>query len=150
VGANEFPPRETPAQGQVKFQLSPDGTELRWQLIASNIDNAFMAHIHCCALPGANAGIVLWLKGQPPTSSNPVGTGPQDGVLSSGVATRTALVGSLAGQPLSALIAQMDAGMTYTNVHTDDGLTGTNTGPGDFPGGEVRGQNRPAGHHPED
>jgi hypothetical protein len=26
------------------------------------------------------------------------------------------------------------------NVHTNDGLTGTNTGPGDFASGEIRGQ----------
>jgi hypothetical protein len=32
-------------------------------------------------------------------------------------------------------------GNTYTNVHTDDGIPPVNTGPGDFPGGEIRGQN---------
>jgi len=26
------------------------------------------------------------------------------------------------------------------NVHTDDGVAPANTGPGDFPGGEIRGQ----------
>jgi hypothetical protein len=30
--------------------------------------------------------------------------------------------------------------LTYVNVHTNDGVAPTNTGPGDFPGGEVRGQ----------
>src|SRR5262245_9621280 len=148
VGTNEVPSRDTPAQGQVKYQLSADGLELRYQLIASNIDNVFMAHIHCCALPGANAGIVLWLFAQPatPPAPQPLILGPQNGLLSSGVATRANLVGSLAGQPLSALITQMDLGRTYTNVHTNDGVGSTNTGPGDFPGGEVRGQNDSAGH----
>jgi hypothetical protein len=31
------------------------------------------------------------------------------------------------------------AGRTYVNVHTNDGIAPTNTGPGDFPGGEIRG-----------
>lgn len=150
IAANEVvtpptPPRESPAQGQVKFQLSADGLTLKWQLIASNIDNAFMAHIHCCADTAHNAGIVLWLFAQPATPQ-PLILGPQNGLLSSGEATAANLVGSLVGHPLSDLIDQMDAGMTYTNVHTNDGVAPTNTGAGDFPGGEVRGQNRPAGH----
>jgi hypothetical protein len=31
------------------------------------------------------------------------------------------------------------------NVHTNDGIDPTNTGAGDFPGGEIRGQIRLAG-----
>jgi len=38
------------------------------------------------------------------------------------------------------LLDAMRAGLTYVNVHTNDGVDGTNTGPGDFPGGEIRGQ----------
>jgi hypothetical protein len=38
------------------------------------------------------------------------------------------------------LRAAMEAGNTYVNVHTNDGVGETNTGPGDFPGGEIRGQ----------
>jgi hypothetical protein len=34
----------------------------------------------------------------------------------------------------------MQSGNTYVNVHTNDGVAPTNTGPGDFPGGEIRGQ----------
>src|SRR5262249_21762909 len=33
-------------------------------------------------------------------------------------------------------------GNTYVNVHTNDGVPPANTGPGDFPGGEIRGQIR--------
>ena len=42
--------------------------------------------------------------------------------------------------PLSALLADLDAGNTYVNVHTNDGVAPTNTGPGDFASGEIRGQ----------
>jgi hypothetical protein len=34
----------------------------------------------------------------------------------------------------------MRNGWAYVNVHTNDGIAPTNTGPGDFPGGEIRGQ----------
>jgi CHRD domain len=45
-GAQEVPPRDTQGQAQAIFHLSPDGTALDYKLIASNIDNVFMAHIH--------------------------------------------------------------------------------------------------------
>src|SRR5512143_2764332 len=48
------------AQGQAIFKLSSDGTELHYKLIAANIDNAFMAHIHMGPV-GVNAPIVVWL-----------------------------------------------------------------------------------------
>ena len=62
-----------------------------------------------------------------------------------GTITAANLVGPLAGHPLSDLIAEMRAGNTYTNVHTNDGVAPPNTGPGDFPGGEIRGQISEAG-----
>jgi hypothetical protein len=40
------------------------------------------------------------------------------------------------------VLAAMGTGGTYVNVHTDDGVAPPNTGPGDFPGGEIRGQVR--------
>ena len=53
-----------------------------------------------------------------------------------------AVVGALAGQPLSALLDAINAGNAYVNIHTNDGVAPTDTGPGDFPGGEIRGQIR--------
>ncbi len=41
---------------------------------------------------------------------------------------------------LDAVIAAMESGNAYVNVHTNDGVNPPNTGPGDFPGGEIRGQ----------
>jgi hypothetical protein len=59
-GSAEVPARDTQAQGQAIFHLSPDGTELDYKLIGSNIENAFMAHIHMAG-PGVNGPIVVWL-----------------------------------------------------------------------------------------
>jgi hypothetical protein len=139
-GAEESPVRDTLARGAAVFQVSADGSEISYRLIASNIDNVVQAHIHYPAPEGSNAGIVAWLfpESGPPALSGP--TGPQDGVLATGTLTAGDLTGALAGQPLSALIDALRSGNAYVNVHTNDGVDPTNTGPGDFPGGEIRGQ----------
>ena len=136
-GQNEVPARATLAQGQVTFQLNADGTELSYRLNTANITNVFQAHIHL-GPAGANGPIVVWLyPSAPPPVSIP---GRSDGVLATGTITAANLTGPLAGQPLSALIDAIEAGNTYVNVHTNDFVDPTNTGPGDFPGGEIRGQ----------
>ena len=132
-GSLEVPPQDTQGQGQAIFQLSEDGLSLDFRLNASNIENVVAAHIHVGA-PDVNGPVVAFLYGNAP----PAG-GRQDGVLSTGTITAADLVGPLAGQPLSALLDAMRAGNTYVNVHTNDGVAPINTGPGDFPGGEIRG-----------
>jgi CHRD domain len=139
TSAEEVPTIDCPGQGQAVFQLSADGEELRYRLIASNIENVVAAHIHI-GPAGANGPVVLFLFGSAP----PAG-GPQNGVLGEGTATAADLVGPLTGQPLSALVTNMRVGNTYTNVHTNDGVAPANTGCGDFPGGEIRGQIETAG-----
>ncbi len=138
-GEEEVPVRDTQAQGQAIFRLNENGTELTYQLIVANIENVVASHIHL-AVAGVNGPVVAFLFG----SVAPAG-GRSDGVLATGTLTAANLVGPLAGMPLSVLTAAMDANGTYVNVHTNDGVEPTNTGPGDFPGGEIRGQIRPAG-----
>jgi hypothetical protein len=139
TGAEEVPERDCSGQGQAIFQLSKDGNELSYKLIASNIENVVAAHIHVGVF-GVNGPVVLFLAG--PFAP---GGGSQDGVLGEGTATAANLVGPLAGMPLSVLVAAMEAGGAYVNVHTNDGVGSTNTGCGDFPGGEIRGQIQSAG-----
>jgi hypothetical protein len=140
TGDAEIPPRETAGQGQAIFQLSRDGSELSYRLIASNIENVVASHIHVGSAT-ENGPVVAFLFGPVP----PAG-GRTDGVLATGTITGADLVGPLAGRPLSALIDAMRAGNTYVNVHTNDGVDPINTGAGDFPGGEIRGQIRVNGH----
>lgn len=139
-GAQEVPPRDTAAAGQAVLHVNGDETALEFKVIVANINNVVASHIHCCAAAGVNAGVVAFLAG-----NFPAGGGRTDGILGEGTITAANLVGSLAGHPLSDLIAAMRAGNTYVNVHTNDGVAPTNTGPGDFPGGEIRGQIRTAG-----
>ena len=133
-GEHEVPPRETDAQGQAILKVSADGRSVSYKLIASNIDNVIQAHIHI-GPAGQNGGIAVFLFGLVPS-----GGGRHDGILAEGTFTAANFIGPLDKQPMSALLAAMDAGNAYVNVHTNDGVAPTNTGPGDFPGGEIRGQ----------
>jgi hypothetical protein len=137
-GGEEVPARDTKARGNATFDVSDDGTSISYKLIVSNIENVVAAHIHV-APAGTNGSVVAFLFG-----AVPAGGGRSDGVLAEGTITAANLVGPLAGQPLSALLDAMQAGNTYVNVHTNDGIAPTDTGPGDFPGGEIRAQIRPA------
>jgi len=147
-GSQEVPVRDVNGQGQALFHLSDDGTELHYKLIAANIENVFMAHIHL-GPPGVNGPIVVWLYPAEPLPS-PITTPPpsfidgrQDGVLAEGVITAEDVIDTTPndGIPftLEDLLAAMTAGNTYVNIHTNDFVAPPNTGPGDFPGGEIRG-----------
>lgn len=114
------------AQGQAVFQLSEDGTEIQYQLIASNIENVQMAHIHM-GPAGENGPVVVWLyPDAPPPQLIP---GRFDGILAEGTFTASNLVGPLAGHPLSDLLSILESGGAYVNVHTSQ-----------YTGGEIRGQ----------
>jgi hypothetical protein len=137
-GATEVPARDTHAQGQAKLKLSEEGTQLDYKLIASNIENVTQAHIHMAAA-GVSGPIVVWLY---PSTSPPAalpGAGRTDGVLAEGTITEANLTGPLTGMPLSALLSAINEGNAYVNIHTNDGVDGIDTGPGDFPVGEIRG-----------
>jgi hypothetical protein len=140
-GSMEVPARATNAQGQAIFHLSEDGSELGYKLIGSNIDNAFMAHIHI-GVPGVNGPIAVWLYPSTAPAPGPLGSGRHDGILAEGTITAANLTGPLAGQPLSSLVSALNGGTAYVNVHTNDGVGAVNTGAGDFPGGEIRGDVR--------
>jgi hypothetical protein len=139
-GAQEVPARATPAGGNAIYKLNDAGTALRYKLIVEDISNVVQAHIHQ-GPRGSNGPIVVWLY--PSTAEGvtaPAGGGPIEGVIARGTITADELVGPLDGQPLSALVTLLRNGGAYTNVHTNDGDAVLNEGPGDFPGGEVRGQ----------
>jgi hypothetical protein len=132
-GSLEVPARDTRAQAQAIFHLSADGTELEYKLIASNIENVVQAHIHE-GIPGMNGPIGVFLFGPVPA-----GGGRTDGVLAQGTITAGDFIGPFAGMSVADLADLLDEGGAYVNVHTNDGVGDINTGPGDFPGGEVRG-----------
>lgn len=123
-GDEQNPPLDTRAHGQAIFQLSQDGTELYFKVIVANIDNVIGAHIHLAPL-GQNGPIVLPLLGNPFIPDPGVTV---NGILVEGTALSADVSGPLAGD-LNALVAAMQAGDTYVNVHTVE-----------FRPGEIRGQ----------
>ena len=141
-GSMEVPARDTLGQGQAIFHLSKDGTQLDYKLIASNIENVVQAHIHA-GLPGVNGPIVVWLYPSTSPPAGPSGAGRTDGVLVEGTIDAGDIAASApAGYDYDALLFDLDHDRAYVNVHTNDGVGAVNTGPGDFPGGEIRGDIR--------
>lgn len=138
-GDQGVPAVDTQAAGQAILHLSMDETTLSYKVIAANIENIVASHIHL-GVAGVNGPVVAFLFG--PAAP---GGGRVDGVLAEGTITSADLVGPLAGMDLSVLVAAMRDKGTYVQVHTNDGVPPANTGPGDFPAGELRGQIMPVG-----
>lgn len=138
-------PADSRARGVAVYRVSGDGNTVEFRLVATRIDNVIMAHIHC-GPRGANGPIRMWLYPVigPAGAPAPSGAGRHNGVLASGTFSPTGVVcpASAVGRDMP-LLEAMKAGLTYTNVHTNDGVAPANTGPGDFPGGEIRGQLTP-------
>jgi hypothetical protein len=143
-------PADSNAQGQAILQIATDSLSFDYKLIASNIENITQAHIHCGQF-GTNGPIIVWLyPGPTATMALAGGAGRHDGVLAEGTVVSGAALHVRTAAPSAAcpggvatfadVLAQIRAGNTYVNVHTSDGVAPPNTGPGDFPGGEVRGQ----------
>jgi hypothetical protein len=134
-GGQEVPPRDTQAVGVATFKLREDGAALAFKLNVANLDNVFAAHIHCGGV-GVNGpvGVTLFM-------GSPAG-GAVDGTLAEGTITAPDAGNGCGWTDLAAVLAAMASGATYVNVHTNDGVAPPDTGPGDFPGGEIRGQVR--------
>jgi hypothetical protein len=138
TGANEVPPVASPGTGFATVVLDPTLQTLQVNATFSGLtSNTNAAHIHCCAPLGTNAGVATTVPAFPgfplgvtsgsyssivfdltqPTIYNPVFVTSQGGTI-----------------PLAeaALIAGIETGMTYLNIHTVINK-----------GGEIRGQLEP-------
>jgi CHRD domain len=134
-GDEEVPARDTQAVGVAKFKLRDDGAALEFKLNVANIENVVAAHIHCGAV-GVNGPVGVTLFGAAPAG------GSVNGTLAEGTITAPDPGNACGWTDLAAVLAAIESGATYVNVHTNDGVAPPNTGPGDFPGGEIRGQIR--------
>jgi len=133
-GRDEVPARITRGQGVAKFKVAKDGMSIDYKLIVANISNVVGAHIHL-GPEGANGPVVYGLYSAAP------GGGPINGTIAEGSFTPADLVGPYAGATdFDMFLSDLHADSLYVNVHTDDGVKPDNTGKGDFPGGEIRGQ----------
>jgi hypothetical protein len=144
-------PADSQGQGQAIIKIANDDLSFDYKLIASNIENITMAHIHC-GPAGANGPIMIWLYPSPDTTTPaPNASGRHDGVLAEGTVkssvafhvkiiptSHAVCTGGVAD--FAQALAKIRAGQAYVNVHTNDGVAPSNQGPGDFPGGEIRAQ----------
>lgn len=133
-GHEVVPPVETRAKGNFVAHINEDYTELKFNLVATTISNIVVAHIHLGA-KGENGLPVVTLYGP----ADP-GGGRHNGNLAKGIITPADLQGQLSGMGLEALVREMADGNAYVNINTSDGVGDPNTGPGDYPNGEIRGQ----------
>lgn len=134
LGADEVPARRTKAIGLSLLKADLEKRIVRYRLHVVNIRNVVAAHIHMGA-KGVNGPVVAILFGP-----RPPGSGGTPALLAHDTLEAADLVGPLAGQPIDALVVAMQAGEAYVNVHTNDGVAPANSGAGDFPDGEIRGQ----------
>jgi hypothetical protein len=137
-GANEVPPVNSPGTGLATVILDPTAQTLQVNATFSGLtSNDVAAHIHCCAPLGTNAGVATTVPAFP---GFPLGV--TSGTYSSVVFDLTqstiynpAFVTLEGGLPQAeaALIAGIEGGQTYFNIHTMNS-----------PGGEIRSQLEPA------
>ena len=107
----------SPGTGMATVTLSDDMTQLMVDVSFSGlVSNTTVAHIHCCAAPGASAGIAIPFAGFPPG-------------VTSGTYTNTFMLPADLMIPMDVFTAGLLGGNAYVNIHTTE-----------FPGGEIRGQ----------
>ena len=138
-GANEVPPVASPGTGLATVILDPTAQTLQVNATFSGLtSNDVAAHIHCCAPLGTNAGVATTL---PAFAGFPLGV-TQGTFLSQLFSLEdptfynpafVTLQGGLE-QAEAALIAGIENGQTYFNIHTSVN-----------PGGEIRTQLLPLG-----
>jgi hypothetical protein len=131
LGSNEVPPNASPATGTSFVEVDDVADTLTvnesWEGLIGG--NAAAAHIHCCTAPGTNVGVAVPFVGFPALA-----TGSYFHVFDlTSTATYTGSFlttfgGGTAGGAEAALLAGLEAGHAYANIHNPT-----------FPGGEIRG-----------
>jgi hypothetical protein len=150
-GAAERPtPVSTSGSGSAVLTINDDRTQISYTLTYTGLTNVVQGHIHVGSADIAGP-IILYLCANGTFKANAPVPPPDcpagSSVTVTGVLTAANLIPRAATATTPAVntfddaVTQLLNGNTYTNVHTDDGVAPPNTGPGDFPGGEIRGQN---------
>jgi hypothetical protein len=118
----------TDASGRVTIRVNARGTAAHYRITASNLQDAYAAHIHVRE-PGQIDGpaVVTLYDGKLRTV---------DGMFANGNFKAADLTGPLAGGTISELVGAFQAGLAYVNVNT---LAN--------PGGEIRGTIEPEPPH---
>lgn len=133
LGSSEVPPNASPGNGTTTVTIDFDLFTMRVEAtFADLVGTTTAAHIHCCVAPGANAGVATQL---PSFDGFPLGvtSGAYDHTFDMALESSynpafvTANGGTVA-TAFNALVAGLDAGQAYLNIHTSV-----------YGGGEIRG-----------
>ena len=120
-GQNEVPPVQSSATGLAEF-TPPVNDSIKYRINITGISNATGAHIHS-GQAGENGEVVADLLTS--MKVNDVSYG----MTIRGNLSDSSLKGPMEGKTLEDLVAAMDSGETYVNIHTTQ-----------HPDGEIRGQ----------
>jgi hypothetical protein len=138
LGYEEVPAISTAGGGSFRARVTGNGTTIDYTLNYAGLSNVFAAHIHF-AQKGVNGGVSAFLCGGGDKPACPPTGGTVTGTIDAADIVGPAGQGIAPGE-IGELIAAMMSGVAYVNVHTNDMVDPPNTGPGDFPAGEIRGQ----------
>jgi CHRD domain len=129
-GAKETIPNTSTATGFGNLTLSDDMNSVTLFLSWTGLNGgpATGAHIHCCALPGANGPVAIDF-GPPAVVTGSLARTYDLTLLSTYAGGFLSANGGTAVSARAALLAGLTSGRTYFNVHNVQ-----------FPGGEIRGQ----------
>lgn len=130
TGAGESPAVSTPATGTTVLTVNADQT-ISWTMDLQGIRNMTASHIHGPGAAGVNAPVRANLF---------IPTATVSATLNGRVASGQFGPANVSGITYDSLLVIVRNGNAYVNIHTNDGVAPTNSGPGDFPGGEIRGQ----------
>jgi CHRD domain len=134
IGYNEVP--ATNSKGHATLSLALDNGTMTFKLEYSGLSgNPAAAHVHIGQV-GVNGGVSFFFCGGGGKPACPASTaGTVNGTVVAADVVGPTAQGFAAGD-LDSVVAAIQHGLGYANVHTAS-----------FPGGEIRGQVRPTGHH---
>ena len=122
TGGEVVPAVKTAAKGEATVELGKGGSELKYKVTVSDIEDVTAAHIHQGAKGKSGPPLALIdIKGKK--------QGKFSGALAEGTVTDKTLLGPLKGKSVKDLVKEVEAGNTYVNIHTTK-----------YPDGEIRGQ----------
>ena len=126
AGTNENPSNSSTASGFVSLTLIANSLTVQLNFTGLTT-SASAAHIHCCVAPGNNAPVAVNFLNFPASTS---GTYSSTFDLTSVISFSSSFLafgGGTAAGAEAALIAGLNAGQAYVNIHNST-----------FPGGEIR------------
>jgi len=132
LGSNEVPPTGSPGTGVGVFTLNGNLLSID-ETFSGLLAPATAAHIHCCGPVGVNEMVAVPFTPFPNATSGHFVTTVDLSLAATYTAAFITQEGGTVGLAEAGLIAALNSGNTYANIHDAP-----------FPGGEIRGQITPA------